>query len=265
MRRALTIAGSDSGAGAGLQADLKTFAAFGVYGTSAVTAVTAQNTVAVTRIQEIDPDVVAAQIEAVLTDIGADAAKTGMLAGAAIVEVVAANLRRFAVPHLVVDPVMIAKSGDALLRDDAVATLIERLLPLAEVATPNLPEAARLAGCGAGTDRDLEDQARRIAALGPRCVVIKGGHATGPESVDLFFDGTRFERLRGPRIATRATHGTGCTFSAALAAGLALGRPPFEAAVAARAYLEAALRAAPRIGRGAGPLDHLHARRDDRP
>jgi hydroxymethylpyrimidine/phosphomethylpyrimidine kinase len=271
VKRALTIAGSDSGGGAGIQADLKTFAALGVYGTSAVTAITAQNTVAVTRIQVIDPDVVAAQIEAVLTDIGADAAKTGMLASAAIVEAVAATLVRFAVPHLVVDPVMIAKSGDALLRDDAVATLVARLLPLAEVVTPNLPEAARLApGVGAGTargldDRELEDQARRIAALGPRIVVIKGGHATGPESVDLYFDGARFERLRGPRIATRATHGTGCTFSAALTAGLALGRPPFEAAVGARAYLEAALRAAPTLGRGAGPLDHFHARRGGRP
>jgi hydroxymethylpyrimidine/phosphomethylpyrimidine kinase len=146
-----------------------------------------------------------------------------------------------------------------------VATLVTRLLPLAEVVTPNLPEAARLTG-GVGReraldDRALEDQARRIAALGPRVVVIKGGHATGPESVDLFFDGTRFERLRGPRIDTRATHGTGCAFSAALAAGLALGQSPFDAAVGARRFLEAAMRAAPRLGRGAGPLDHFHASR----
>ncbi len=265
MKRALTIAGSDSGGGAGIQADLKVFAALGVYGASAITAVTAQNTLAVTRIQEIDPDVVTAQIEAVLTDIGADAAKTGMLASAGIVAAVAATLVRLPVPHLVVDPVMIAKSGAALLRDDAVATLVTRLLPLAEVVTPNLPEAARLTGGdGAGRapdDRALEDQARRIAALGPLVVVIKGGHAEGPESIDLFFDGARFERLRGPRIATRATHGTGCTFSAALAAGLALGRTPFDAAVAARRYLEAALKAAPRLGGGAGPLDHFHATR----
>jgi hydroxymethylpyrimidine/phosphomethylpyrimidine kinase len=174
----------------------------------------------------------------------------------------------------VVDPVMISKSGAALLRDDAVATLVARLLPLAEVVTPNLPEAARLTA-GAGSDRAtdegalddraLEDQARRIAALGPRFVVIKGGHAVGPESVDLFFDGARFERLRGPRIATRATHGTGCTFSAALAAGLALGRSPFDAAVAARRYLQAALESAPRLGSGAGPLDHFHATRAGRP
>jgi len=265
VKRALTIAGSDSGGGAGIQADLKVFAALGVYGTSAITAVTAQNTLAVTRIQEIDPDVVTAQIEAVLTDIGADATKTGMLASAPIVEAVATTLARLPVPHLVVDPVMIAKSGAALLRDDAVATLATRLLPLAEVVTPNLPEAARLTGGdGSGQapdDRALEEQARRIAALGPRIVVIKGGHATGPESVDLFFDGARFERLRGPRIATRATHGTGCTFSAALAAGLALGRTPFDAAVAARRYLEAALRSAPGLGSGAGPLDHFHATR----
>jgi hydroxymethylpyrimidine/phosphomethylpyrimidine kinase len=265
VKRALTIAGSDSGGGAGIQADLKVFAALGVYGASAITAVTAQNTLAVTRIQEIDPDVVTAQIEAVLTDIGADAAKTGMLASAGIVEAVAATLARLPVPHLVVDPVMIAKSGAALLRDDAVATLVARLLPLADVVTPNLPEAARLTGdAGLGRtpdDRALEDQARKIAALGPRVVVIKGGHAAGPESVDLFFDGARFERLRGPRIATRATHGTGCTFSAALTAGLALGQSPFDAAVAARRYLEAALVSAPRLGSGAGPLDHFHAMR----
>ena len=264
MKRALTIAGSDSGGGAGIQADLKVFGALGLYGASAITAVTAQNTLAVTRIQEIDPDVVAAQIEAVLTDIGADAAKTGMLASARIVEAVAATLARLPVPHLVVDPVMIAKSGAALLRDDAVAALAALLLPLADVVTPNLPEAARLIGADpdrALDDRALEDRARRIAALGPRAVVIKGGHAAGPECVDLFFDGARFERLRGPRIATRATHGTGCTFSAALAAGLALGRTPFDAAVAARRYLEAALRSAPRLGSGAGPLDHFHATR----
>jgi len=269
VKRALTIAGSDSGGGAGIQADLKTFAALGVYGASAITAVTAQNTVAVTRIQEVDPDVVTAQIEAVLTDIGVDSAKTGMLGSAAIVEAVAATLVRLPVPHLVVDPVMIAKSGAALLRDDAVAILAARLLPLAEVVTPNLPEADRLTG-GAGSgmaleDRALEDQARRIAALGPRVVVIKGGHASGPESVDLFFDGARFERIRGPRIDTRATHGTGCTLSAAIAAGLALGRDPYAAAVVARRYLEAALRAAPRLGHGAGPLDHFHASRSRRP
>src|SRR5437867_7557871 len=195
VKRALTIAGSDSGGGAGIQADLKTFAALGVYGISAITAVTAQNTIAVTRIQEVDPEVVTAQIEAVLSDIGADAAKTGMLATAAIVEAVAATLRRLPVPRLVVDPVMIAKSGAALLRDDAVATLVTRLLPLADVVTPNLPEASRLTGGPADTDRALEDQARRIAALGPRVVVIKGGHASGPESIDLFFDGARFERI----------------------------------------------------------------------
>jgi hydroxymethylpyrimidine/phosphomethylpyrimidine kinase len=269
VKRALTIAGSDSGGGAGIQADLKTFAALGVYGASAITAITAQNTKAVTRIQEVDPEVVTAQIEAVLADIGADAVKTGMLASAAIVEAVAAALARLPVPHLVVDPVMIAKSGAALLRDDAVAILAARLLPLAEVVTPNLPESARLTGGDAGSDaalgdRALEDRARRIAALGPRVVVIKGGHATGPESVDLFFDGTRFERIRGPRIDTRATHGTGCTFSAALAAGLALGQGPYEAALSARRYLEAALLAAPRIGSGAGPLDHFHASRSRR-
>jgi hydroxymethylpyrimidine/phosphomethylpyrimidine kinase len=261
VRRALTIAGSDSGGGAGIQADLKTFAAFEVYGASAITAVTAQNTVAVTRIQEIEPDVVAAQIEAVLEDIGADAAKTGMLACAGIVEAVAAVLGRRRVPHLVVDPVMISKSGALLLRDDAVATLAARLLPLAEVITPNLPEAARLAGVPVEGEDQRREAARRIAALGPGIVVIKGGHAPGAEVVDLVFDGARFERITGPRIDTRGTHGTGCTFSAALTASLALGFDPVEAARRARRYLEGALRSAPGIGRGTGPVDHFHALR----
>jgi hydroxymethylpyrimidine/phosphomethylpyrimidine kinase len=259
VKRALSIAGSDSGGGAGIQADLKTFAAFGVYGTTAITAITAQNTIAVTRIQEVDPAVVAAQIEAVLEDIGADAAKTGMLASAAIVEAVAATLARRPVPHLVVDPVMVSKSGAALLRDDAVDTLVGRLLPLAEVVTPNLPEAERLAGRPVATDADRREAARRIAAMGPRVVVIKGGHAAGPEVIDLVFDGARFETLAGPRIETRSTHGTGCTFSAALTAGLALGLDPLRAASGARIFLAAALRSAPSIGRGAGPVDHFHA------
>ena len=259
MKRALTIAGSDSGGGAGIQADLKTFAAFGVYGTTAITAITAQNTVAVTRIQEVEPAVVAAQIEAVLDDIGADAAKTGMLASAAIVEAVAATLARRPPPHLVVDPVMISKSGASLLRDDAVAILVGRLLPLAEVVTPNLPEAERLAGLPVDTESGRREAARRIAAMGPRVVIIKGGHAAGHEVIDLVFDGARFETLAGPRIDTRSTHGTGCTFSAALTAGLALGLDPLRAASGARVFLTAALRAATPIGRGAGPVDHFHA------
>jgi hydroxymethylpyrimidine/phosphomethylpyrimidine kinase len=265
MKRALTIAGSDSGGGAGIQADLKTFAAFGVYGTSAITAVTAQNTLAVTRIQPIDPRVVAAQIEAVAADIGVDAAKTGMLAEAPIIEAVAAAVRATHLPHLVVDPVMVSKSGALLLRDDAIATLVAWLLPMAEVVTPNLPEAERLSGRSVATPAQRREAARRIGALGPRIVVVKGGHDRGgAEIVDLVFDGAHFEEIRGPRVATRGTHGTGCTFSAAITAGLALGRPTFEAIVNARDYLTAALRSAPDIGKGAGPVDHFHAFRSGR-
>lgn len=258
MKRALTIAGSDSGGGAGIQADLKTFAAFGVYGTTAITAITAQNTVEVTRIDAIDPAMVAAQIEAVAADIGVDAVKTGMLASAAIIEAVAVTVAARALPHLVVDPVMISKSGASLLADDAVATLIRRLLPLALVVTPNLPEAERLAGHPVVTIEERREAARRIAGLGPRIIVVKGGHADGDEVIDLVYDGQRFLEIRGPRVATRSTHGTGCTFSAAITAGLALGRTPLEAIAGAREYLTAALRAAPGIGRGAGPLEHFH-------
>jgi hydroxymethylpyrimidine/phosphomethylpyrimidine kinase len=256
VKRAFTIAGSDSGGGAGIQADLKTFAAYGVYGAAAITAVTAQNTVAVTRIQEIDPDVVAAQIDAVLEDIGADAVKTGMMGSAPILLAVAAALERHRAPNLVVDPVMISKSGAALLRDDAVPVLVSRLLPLADVVTPNLPEAERLTGRRIDSDAARRDAARRIRDLGPRIVVLKGGHDTGPTVVDLVYDGSAFEELRADRVATRSTHGTGCTFSAAIAAGLALGLTARDAIARARAYISAALLAAPGLGRGAGPLGH---------
>ncbi len=256
MRRAFTIAGSDSGGGAGIQADLKTFAAYGVYGAAAITAVTAQNTVEVTRIQEIDPDVVTAQIDAVLDDIGADAVKTGMMGSGAIIIAVAAALKRHRAPNLVVDPVMISKSGAALLGDDAVPLLVSRLLPLADVVTPNLPEAQRLTGLRVDTDAARRDAAKRIRDLGPRIVVLKGGHDTGPTVVDLVYDGSGFEELRAARVVTRGTHGTGCTFSAAIAAGMALGLPARDAIARAREYITAALLAAPGLGRGAGPLGH---------
>jgi len=258
---AVTIAGSDSSGGAGIQADLKTFAAHGVYGVCAITAITAQNTVEVRGIAEVDPAMVAAQIDAVAADIGVDAVKTGMLASAAIIEVVAHAVTAHALRPLVVDPVMVSKSGASLLADDAVATLVRRLLPLALVVTPNLPEAERLAGRAAVTIEERREAARRIADLGPRWVVVKGGHATGDgdEVIDLAYDGQRFHEIRGPRVVTRSTHGTGCTFSAAITAGLAKGAAPLEAIGAAREYLTAALRAAPGIGRGAGPLDHFHA------
>ena len=261
MKRALTIAGSDSGGGAGIQADLKTFGALGVFGMSAITAVTAQNTVAVTRIQEISPDVVAAQIDAVADDIGVDAAKTGMLWSAAIIEVVAAAVKRHRIPNLVVDPVIVSKSGARLLKENAIATLTSRLLPLAAMVTPNLPEAQTLAGMAVPDAEAMREAARRLHALGPRCVVIKGGHAEGPNVVDLFYDGKDFQELKAERVETRSTHGTGCTFSAAIAAYLAHGLTPLDAVSRAKDYVTAALRAAPGLGKGVGPLNHFHAPR----
>jgi len=255
--RALTIAGSDSGGGAGIQADLKTFAAFGVYGASAITAVTAQNTVGVRAIHEIPVDVIAAEIDAVMEDIGADAVKTGMLSSPEIIATVADRLRAHGVRNLVVDPVMIAKSGDRLLREDAVAALRELLLPLASVVTPNAPEAEVLAGLEVRDTESAREAARRIHELGARLVVVKGGHLEGETSDDLVWDGHAFEVLTGRRIATKHTHGTGCTFSAAIAAGLARGLSPIEAAREARAYLQGAIEHAEPLGHGHGPVNHL--------
>ncbi len=255
--RALTIAGSDSGGGAGIQADLKTFAAFGVYGASAVTAITAQNTLGVQAIHEVPAEVVAAQIDAVLSDIGADAVKTGMLSSTAIIEVVADRLRAYGVTRLVVDPVMVAKSGDRLLRDDAVAALRELLLPLAEVVTPNAGEAGVLAGMEVVDGDSAREAARRIHALGPRLVIVKGGHLGGERSDDIAYDGAAFEVLSAPRIDTPHTHGTGCAFSAAITAELAAGCSPLEAARSARAFVQGAIEHAEPIGAGHGPLNHL--------
>ena len=255
--RALTVAGSDSGGGAGIQADLKTFAAFGVYGSSVLTAVTAQNTLGVSAVQEIDTDVIAAQIDAVMSDIGADAVKTGMLSSAAIIETVVDGLRRHDVETLVVDPVMVAASGDRLLREDAVATMKSELIPLALVLTPNAPEAEALTGVSVGSDEEAREAARAIAGMGARNVVVKGGHMPGSEAVDLFFDGSSFEVFRAPRIDTRSTHGTGCTFASAIAAGLALGRDLPDAIGEAKRYVTGAIRHAAAIGSGHGPLNHF--------
>ena len=257
MPSVLTIAGSDSSAGAGIQADLKTFAAFGVYGTSAITAVTAQNTMGVSAVYELPPDIVAAQIEAVVTDIRPDAVKTGMLANAAIIEVVAAKVREHGLPNLVVDPVMVAKSGDRLLREDAVAALRELLLPLATVVTPNLPEAEALTGRPIRSDEDVRWAAEEIVGLGARAVVVKGGHRESTEAVDVLYDGTAFREYSAPRVETASTHGTGCTFASAIAAGLARGLPLAEAVGEAKAYLTEALRRAYPIGGGHGPVHHF--------
>lgn len=257
MRTALTIAGSDSGGGAGIQADLKTFAAHGVFGTSAITAVTAQNTLGVSSWQAVSTDLVIAQIEAVASDIPPHAVKTGMLATAAIVEAVAAAIDSLELPDVVVDPVMIAKGGDRLLEEEAVAMVRTELLRRAMVATPNVPEAEVLADMRIRSPRDMAVAARRIHALGARVVVVKGGHVEGEESVDVVAMPDRLFELRGPRIPGPHTHGTGCTFAAAIAANLALGQDVEQSLHNARTYLEGAIRHAPGIGRGQGPLEHF--------
>jgi hydroxymethylpyrimidine/phosphomethylpyrimidine kinase len=256
LPKALTVAGSDSGAGAGIQADLKTFAALGVYGTSALTAITAQNTQAVLAIAEVPEEVVALQIDAVLEDIGTDAAKTGMLSSATIVATVADRLEAWGVESLVVDPVMVAKSGDQLLQPDAVAAIRETLLPLALVVTPNLPEAQVLSGRSIANEDDVREVARSIASLGPRIVVVKGGHQQGPP-IDLVFDGTSFHELTEERVETKNTHGTGCTFSAAIAGYLALGLDPLDAIAAAKRFITEALKASYPIGAGHSPVNHF--------
>jgi hydroxymethylpyrimidine/phosphomethylpyrimidine kinase len=256
-RIALTIAGSDSGAGAGIQADLKTFAAHGVYGTSAITAVTAQNTLGVTMFEPLPVPLVRAQIEAVVTDIGVHAAKTGMLATAAIVEAVAAAIADFTIPFVVVDPVMIAKSGDRLLDEEAIRAIKIALLPRAFAVTPNIPEAEALSGLTIATDADRRDAARRILALGPRAVIIKGGHLPFPDIVDLLYDGVEFSEFRHERVPGRHTHGTGCTFAASLTASLAHGRSLTDAIPRAQSYIAGAIRHGPQLGRGHGPMDHF--------
>jgi hydroxymethylpyrimidine/phosphomethylpyrimidine kinase len=257
MRTALTIAGSDSGGGAGIQADLKTFAAHGVYGTSAITAVTAQNTLGVTMFEAVSADLVTAQIEAVVSDIGAHAAKTGMLANAAIVEAVSAAVRDLDIPFLVVDPVMIAKSGDRLIDEEAVGAMTTELLRQAFLVTPNIPEAEALTGITIRTDQDRREAARRIAALGVTAVVIKGGHLPSDDIVDLLYEHGEVVEFRHARVPGRHTHGTGCTFSAAITSHLALGRTLREAIPLAQAYIAEAIRQGPELGKGHGPMEHF--------
>lgn len=265
--RALTIAGSDLSAGAGIQADLKTFAAFGVYGLSVLTAITAQNTLGVCAAEDVAPALVEAQMNAVLDDIGANVAKTGMLSNPLIIEVVVSQVRKWGL-RLVVDPVMEAKSGDPLLRPEAIAILRSQLLPLAEVVTPNLSEAEVLTGQRIGTLDDMRVAASALFDLGARHVVVKGGHLgqaqdrqaqdTAPtEPIDVYFDGERFITLRAERIQTIHTHGTGCTFSAAIAALLARGLSVEEAVIGAKNYITGAIRHAPGLGHGHGPVGHF--------
>ncbi len=253
--RALTIAGSDSGGGAGIQADLKTFAALGVYGMSAITAITAQNTEGVRDAYDLPIALIEGQIDAVLEDIGADAAKTGMLSSSEIIEAVAGCVQKWQL-RLVVDPVMVAKGGTPLLRPEAVETLRAKLLPLAEVVTPNMPEAEVLIKQSIETIEDMRAAARAIHELGPQHVVVKGGHRIG-EPVDVYFDGTHFNELHVERIETPHTHGTGCTFSAAITALLARGWSVEEAVARTKRYVTGAIRNAPGLGRGHGPIDHF--------
>jgi hydroxymethylpyrimidine/phosphomethylpyrimidine kinase len=253
----MTIAGSDSGGGAGIQADLKTFAALGVYGSSVLTAVTAQNTRGVFAVAEVPEEVIALQIDVVLEDIGAEAVKTGMLSSASIVETVAGRLEAWGVNNLVVDPVMVAKGGHPLLQQSAVAAVKQHLLPLALMVMPNIPEAEVLSGITIDSPETARDAARSIGALGPRWVVIKGGHRAG-DATDLVFDGETFSELHAERIDTPNTHGTGCTYSAAIAALLARGVPVLDAIEAAKMWLTGAIRESYAIGAGHSPVNHFH-------
>lgn len=258
---ALTIAGSDSGGGAGIQADLKTFSALGVYGASVITALTAQNTQGVSAIHDVPAEFVTAQMDAVFSDLTVGAVKIGMVSQPPIIRAIAAGLDRWSAKNVVLDPVMVATSGDALLVPEAVDLLRRELMPRALVVTPNLPEAARLLDTTmAETDADIRKQGERILALGAKAVLIKGGHGKGAESVDYLVTPQGIERLAAPRIATRNTHGTGCTLSSAIAAGLAQGESLADAVRNAKSYVSAAIAAAKDfdIGHGHGPVHHFH-------
>ena len=254
--RALTIAGSDSGAGAGIQADLKTFAAHGVYGTCAITAVTAQNTLKVDEVLELPTSLIESQIDAVVLDIGVDVVKTGMLSSSAIIEVVAAKVKEHNLRRLVVDPVMVAKGGDRLLQETAVDTMREVLLPLATVITPNAPEAGVLVGKKIETLDDARSAARELVLMGAKAAIVKGGHLPGPPT-DILYDGTEYRAFTSQRIEGTSTHGTGCTFASAIAANLAKGMSLRDAASAAKKYVTSAIRNAVPIGHGHGPLNHF--------
>ncbi|MFP3904036.1 MAG: bifunctional hydroxymethylpyrimidine kinase/phosphomethylpyrimidine kinase [Armatimonadota bacterium] len=256
----LTIAGSDSGGGAGIQADLKTFTVLGAYGMSAITAVTAQNTTAVTDVQTIKPSIVRAQIDAVMSDIGCKAAKTGMLANCEIVQTVASAVSDWDIPHLVVDPVMIAKSGDRLLEDDATDAVMDELLPLAEIVTPNLPEAEALTGMTITSRENIAEAGRKLCSTGCRAAVIKGGHMEGAADDYLYqADEDSLHVLTAERVDTENTHGTGCTFSAAIAACLAYGLDIQQSVTVAKEFITYAIQSSLSLGSGHGPVDHIGA------
>ena len=253
---ALTIAGSDSGGGAGIQADLKTFAALGVHGTSAITAITAQNTVTVTDIFELPTKIIVAQIDAIVSDFGVGAVKTGMLSSSKIIVAVANAIEMHRIPNLVVDPVMVAKGGARLLREEAIDALRSRLLPLAAVITPNLPEAEVILGRPIVTIAERREAARDLVGLGPQAAVVKGGHAEG-DATDVYWDGSDMVELPAPRAPTTNTHGSGCVFSAAIAAGLARGLEPLPAVRLAKEFITGAIGHSLEIGRGRGPVNPM--------
>lgn len=259
MKKALTIAGSDPGGGAGIQADLKTFCARGVFGMSVIAALTAQNTTGVQGVLEIPPDFVALQLDSVIKDIGTDAVKIGMLSNANIIKIVAEKIQQYHLAPVVVDPVMVAKGGDLLLREDASSALIKVLLPKATVVTPNLPEAAKLCGFEIKTLDEMRHAARLIHDMGPTFVIVKGGHLAGEmDAIDLLFDGEKFETFASSRISTKNDHGTGCTFSSAIAAELAKGVNIRDAVGIAKEYLTRIMAASAdlKIGSGHGPMNH---------
>lgn len=253
--RALTVAGSDSGGGAGIQADLKTFTVRKVYGMSAITAITAQNTMGVEGIHPIPLDMIGKQIEMVIEDIGVDAVKTGMLGTSEIIELVAGKLKQYHAPNIVVDPVMVAKGGAKLLQDNAVKSLITHLLPLATIVTPNIPEAEVITGSSIKNMDDMTQAAKEIVAMGSKAVIVKGGHLEG-EPLDLLFDGIEFTTFKGTRVQTRHTHGTGCTFAACITAELAKGKGLLDSIHTAKAFISAAITKELGLGRGHGPTNH---------
>lgn len=257
MKTALTIAGSDSGGGAGIQADLKTFSALGVFGMSAVTAITAQNTVEVRSVQNIDLNIITDQIAAVFDDIQVDAVKIGMLGTPDIIQTVANSLRMYEPNHIVLDPVMISKGGHRLLEEAAVHELMNTLLPLSSLVTPNVPEAEVLSGCSIENEEDMYEACKKIKESGPKAVLIKGGHLESDPN-DLYYDGEKFHLFKGERIPTKNVHGTGCTLSSAIAAYLAKEYEMIEAIERAKDYITKAIASSLDIGHGHGPAHHFH-------
>ena len=257
MRKVLTVAGSDSGGGAGIQADLKTFSALGVFGMSAITAVTAQNTLGVSAVQDISPDIIAKQIDAVFEDMGADAVKIGMVSQTASIEAIAKQLSKHQARNIVLDPVMISKSGFDLLQPEAKEALIKHLLPIATIITPNIHEAQAITGCKIINVEQMEFAAREIYSLGPQTVLVKGGHLED-DAVDVLYDGKGMKHFQAARVDSKNTHGTGCTLSSAIAANLALGDAITEAVEKAKNYITEAIKHSFPIGKGVGPVHHFY-------